>query len=230
MAPGALTATPAASNAGCACSVSGRWRPAACRRAIHRAWWSKHELPSIWATWLACVCSSTSMPSARKAAVTASPMAGSHGRTRYCAQGRDLLPSWAKACASSSATTDEPITARRSNGVARQGLGGSPVGDSSARNRRDRRAGTRGDQAAVEHHDALATLVQTNDKALVVLKRASPCRTVSRMTIRMPSYHWHAEFFDRALLGQQPLGQDRRRCDGSRRRIAFPAQMGDGGR
>ncbi len=25
---------------GCACSVSGRWRPAACRRAIHRAWWS----------------------------------------------------------------------------------------------------------------------------------------------------------------------------------------------
>jgi hypothetical protein len=74
--------------------------------------------PSIWATWLACVCSSTSMPSMRKAAVTASPMAGSSRKNSVLrARIVTLLPSRAKACASSSATTDEPITARRSGMV-----------------------------------------------------------------------------------------------------------------
>src|SRR2546427_1429450 len=59
-------------------------------------------------SWLPCVCSSTSMPSARKAAVTASPMAGSSRKNKVLrARTVTLLPSRAKACASSSATTDE---------------------------------------------------------------------------------------------------------------------------
>jgi hypothetical protein len=58
------------------------------------------------------------IPSARNAAVTASPMAGS-SRKNSVLRARIVtwLPSRAKACASSSATTDEPITARRSGRV-----------------------------------------------------------------------------------------------------------------
>jgi hypothetical protein len=54
------------------------------------------------------------MPSARKVAVTASPIPGSSRKNSvWRASTVTLLPSRAKACASSSATADEPITARR---------------------------------------------------------------------------------------------------------------------
>src|SRR3546814_1064435 len=54
------------------------------------------------------------MPSARKAAVTASPMAGSSLANKVRRAGTvTSLPKRANACASSSATTEAPITASR---------------------------------------------------------------------------------------------------------------------
>ena len=54
------------------------------------------------------------MPSARNVAVTASPMAGSSRKNSVLRAGIvTRLPSRAKACANSTATTDEPMTAGR---------------------------------------------------------------------------------------------------------------------
>ena len=82
------------------------------------------------------------------------------------------LPSRAKACASSSATTDEPITARRSGTVS---LTSASVDVQYGDSFRPGIGGTAGlapvaTRQRVEHHDALTTLVQTDDNALVVLE------------------------------------------------------------
>ncbi len=86
--PRALTATPLLQ---CQLRVFGV-RPVATSSLSARTTvrGGQHELPSIWATPLACVLQHL-MPSARKAAVTASPMAGSSRKNKVLrAKGRDL--------------------------------------------------------------------------------------------------------------------------------------------
>ena len=169
--------------------------------------------------------------------MTASPMAGSSGRTSVLrARIVTWLPSRAKACASSSATTDEPITARRSGIVSltRPRSKSSRVtlsGPESAARPGWHPVATR--QRSNEHHDALATLVQTDDEALVVLEtRFTVQNGNGRIAVQDAFVFGVAQFIDTGLLlGQQfAAGSIAGGCRRYRRRTGFPGADGRYGR
>ncbi len=117
--------------------------------------------------------------------------------------------------------------------VARQRLGGGPVGRvRKARDRRNRRARAGGDQAAVEAHLARAAVSDRHDQRMRVLESGLAAQHVDvRGAFQNTFVLGVAQFLDAALLlAQQPVAEDGGRCcrDAIVERAA-PAQMSDVG-
>ncbi len=212
--------------------MSGRWRPAACRRNSPCVVVSTNS-PSIWATrWLACA-PAPRCP-ARKAAVTASPMAGFTEEQGIApAVGRDLAAQPGKALAPAPAP---PPTSRLRQGVREWCRSPWPRWKSSrvtlqARNRRDRRAGTRGDQQRSNITTRSPPSFKLTIRLWSSLKRASPCRTVMAELPSRCLRTWH----DGVLRhGPAAASSRSRKIVGGvvacRRRMGFPGADGRCGR
>ena len=117
----------------------------------------------------------------------------------------------------------------RGNGIARQRLGGGPVGSAlQARNRRERGARTSGDETAVEGHRALTAFRQLHGQAVFIHETGLAMQHGdSRGALQDAFVLGMAQRIDAALLlGQQPLAQNgRRRGRQAGIERAFPAQM-----